>query len=126
MPIAVHCGKLDPTIQDGPLAGRQIMRHSVAVLLPKLRRDQKIRHLTAARLVSRVAEYPLRSRIEIQDPPHPINGDHRVQRRSQNGAFQYFRLAKLCPNFQLIGDIHMKPHAASVLVTDRQRNEIAQ
>ena len=102
--VRAHCGQLDPTSQDRALARGKEMGQASVVGIAESGRDDQLGDLGTDRPVARVAEGPLRRRVELDDPPPVVHDDHGVERGFEDG-----RLAGLEPSDRLGRPLGARP-----------------
>ena len=115
--VAPHRGQLDPTVDDRPLPGLQILTQPLAVTLAQLRRDDQLRKVHAEDVLAPVAEEALGRLVELDHGSLIVHADDAVHRAGEQRRFE--ALARLDlrlgpPPFdearQLVGERRQQRH----------------
>ena len=86
--LLVHAGELHAAAQDRGPARLEVPGERRPVPLAQVLRDDQLGDVASERLLARVAERPLRGRVELPDDPPAVDDDHGVQRRADDGGLQ--------------------------------------
>jgi hypothetical protein len=71
---------LDDLAQDGSFSSREQPGDASSMLFAETWRDQEFGHFLSQELLCRVAEHPLRGRVEVDDQPSVVERDDPVER----------------------------------------------